>query len=186
MGLEKVVADILEKGKEEAEKIRAEGAAEAESILKQAREEAAKIKAAKEAEIARIVEKIRTREIASAKLEVKKIKLTSEKEALDQVYAQAMERLRNLPMEKKERLLKALIKKGIREVGNGRIYCSQGDAEFVKQISNLEFAGTINCIGGVVIESSDKTIKLDYTYETLLNTIWEKNVRQIANILFGR
>lgn len=186
MGLEKVVADILEKGKEEAERIRKEGAAEAEPILKQAREEAARIKARKEAEISKIVEKIRTREIASAKLEVKKIKLTSEKEALDQVYAQAIEKLKNLPREKNERLLKALIEKGKREVGNGHIYCSQRDAEFVKRMSDLKFAGTINCIGGVIIESSDKTIKLDYTYETLLNSVWEKNVKEIANILFSR
>jgi V/A-type H+-transporting ATPase subunit E len=186
MGLEKVVADILEKGKEEVARIKAEAAAEVEPILKQAREEAAMIKAKKEAEIAKIVEKIRTRELASAKLEVKKIKLTSEKEALDQVYAHAMEKLRNLPKEKNERLLRALIEKGIREVGNGRIYCSQKDAELVKQMSSLELAGTINCIGGVLIESSDKTIKLDYTYETLLSSVWEKNVRQVANILFSR
>lgn len=186
MGLEKVVADILEKGKEDAAKIRAEGEAEASVILKQAKEEAAKIKAKKEAEVAKVVEKVRTRELASAKLEIKKIKLNSEKEALDHAFAQAKAQLQNIPKKKNEHLLKTLIEKGKKELGNGRIYCSPKDAEVVKLMSSLEFAGTINCIGGVVIESSDRLVKIDYTYETLLTTVWESNVKQVSNILYSR
>ncbi len=186
MGLEKVVADILEKGKHDAAKFKEEGEAEKTVILNQAREEAAKIKAKKEAEVAKIVEKTRTRELASAKLEIKKIKLNSEKEALDQVFAQAIAQLQNLPKKKNEHLLKVLIDKGTKEIGNGRIYCSQKDVETVKHMSKLQFGGAIDCAGGVVIESSDGLVKVDYTYETLLGTVWESNVRQVSDILFSR
>jgi V/A-type H+-transporting ATPase subunit E len=38
---------------------------------------------------------------------------------------------------------------------------------------------------GLILESKDGTERVDYTFKTILEGIWEKELRDISNILFG-
>ena len=38
---------------------------------------------------------------------------------------------------------------------------------------------------GLVLESQDGTIRLDYRVSTILGSIWEKEMKNVSNILFG-
>ncbi len=48
------------------------------------------------------------------------------------------------------------------------------------------FGGTIECSGGIVVESDDGMRRVDLRFETLLQDIWEDSVREIAEILWPR
>jgi V/A-type H+-transporting ATPase subunit E len=52
-------------------------------------------------------------------------------------------------------------------------------------MTKLEFAGEIDCIGGIVIENKDGTEVLDFRYDMILKDVNEQSLKQISNILFG-
>ena len=47
-------------------------------------------------------------------------------------------------------------------------------------------AGVVKDIeGGVVVESRDGTLQIDYSYRTFLNQVWETGLKDASDILFG-
>jgi V/A-type H+-transporting ATPase subunit E len=79
-----------------------------------------------------------------------------------------------------------LIGKASHELNMGYVYCNEKDSGLVKIMSgHFKFAGTINCIGGIVVESLDKTITLDYRYETIIEEIWIDSMKKVSEILFS-
>lgn len=183
MTLEKVVQEILDRGKKECDAIMDGARNEAEEILRSAKEKAAQGKSEKEAEAAKTADRMRKQEIPSAEIEAKKIKLNAEKEVLDGVYAEVMRRLSALPKDRNETLLRALVSKAVKEYGNGTFYSNARDAEIVK--GQVRFGGVINCTGGIIVENEDKTVRLDYTYEAVLGEVWNVSLRKVYDILFG-
>jgi len=88
-----------------------------------------------------------------------------------------------LPAKKQEELLKAIIEAN---EGNGsRIYSNKDSEEVVRKLSSLEYVGNVDCIGGVVIENDEGTIRLDYTYDIILKNANEQSLIQTSDILFG-
>ncbi|OPX67425.1 MAG: V-type ATP synthase subunit E [Methanoregulaceae archaeon PtaB.Bin056] len=39
--------------------------------------------------------------------------------------------------------------------------------------------------GGVIVESMDGTLQLDYSYRTFLDMIWESGLKDASDLLFG-
>ena len=54
-----------------------------------------------------------------------------------------------------------------------------------RTLTSLRYGGHVDCIGGVVIESADGTVREDRTFETILRERSEKALPQIAAALFG-
>jgi V/A-type H+-transporting ATPase subunit E len=109
--------------------------------------------------------------------------LNARKEVLEKVYNQAFNEIAGLPADKQEKLLKNIIES--HESEGTRIYSNKESEDMVKKLSSLEYAGNIDCVGGVVIESEDGSIRLDYTYDEILDSVYEQNLKQISDILFG-
>ena len=38
---------------------------------------------------------------------------------------------------------------------------------------------------GLILESEDGTVRLDYRFKTILEGVWEKELKNVSNILFG-
>ncbi|MDO9518101.1 MAG: V-type ATP synthase subunit E [Methanosarcinaceae archaeon] len=183
MGLETVVKDIMDVANTEASKINGEADAEVSSILDEARQNAKKIMGDRLVKVEDDIKKLRQQEISSANLEVKRTMLNARKEVLDKVYSQSIEIIKDLPSSKNEELLKAIIDK---YQGSGaKIYSNKDSEKLVKKLSSLIYAGNIDCIGGVVIENEDSTIRLDYTYDVILDSLNDNSMKQISDILFG-
>jgi V/A-type H+-transporting ATPase subunit E len=100
------------------------------------------------------------------------------------VHNAALKRLTELPRKKREKMLKALIVSGTKDIAKGRIYANKEDADFVKTVTNLKFSEGIECTSGILIEKEDKTIRLDYRTEIILNEIWKNSLEEISRILF--
>ena len=90
MGLEAVISEIQQKGRNEADRIRHEGVIESERILRDAQQRSDEIKLQAEADVTRQVEHVLAQEMSSANLVTKRATLNAEKELLDQVYADAL------------------------------------------------------------------------------------------------
>jgi len=187
MGLETVIQDILERGKRETDAILSQGKAECDAIRQDAQKKIELKREERMKEVEKIIARLRQQEISSAHLDAKKIRLNAQKDLLEEVKVRAFKALSNLPQDKNHAFLKALVGKASRELNIGNIYCNEKDANLVKIMSgHFKFGGTINCIGGVVVESLDKTILLDYRYETILEEIWIDAMKKVSDILFSR
>jgi V/A-type H+-transporting ATPase subunit E len=64
------------------------------------------------------------------------------------------------------------------------IYSNKRDEPLVRSLSKLTYEDNIDCIGGIVLENKDRTMKLDYRYETIATMIWDRYLGEIADKLF--
>ncbi|HHI30150.1 V-type ATP synthase subunit E [Methanosarcinales archaeon ex4572_44] len=183
MGLEPIVDEILKKGKEQSDAILQEAEKEANEILEKAESDAAKLRAEKEEAVRMEVEQLKKQEVSSAHLQMKRALLNARQGLLEEVQNNVAERIASMPSEKNEKFLDALLKKHA-EPGS-KIYSNEKDRTIVEKISGSPYAGKIQCIGGVVIESSDGSVQYDYTYDTLLKDLSERSLKQISDILSG-
>ena len=190
MGLEKVTEEILRKGEDEQRRILAEGEAEASKILKASEEGSKSVmdRAMKEAQEA--AKRLRVQELSIAHVEVKKVRLNAEKEMLDKVYSDCLGELSRLRPEEARPLLEASVQKVARELGAGgaEVWCSPRESEMVKglcETAGLAFSGTLDCAGGIVAESKDRSLRLDLRYETILADVWAQKMKEISGVLFG-
>jgi V/A-type H+-transporting ATPase subunit E len=183
MGLDAIVEEIRAKGRAEADKISEETEKEVSKIIADAEANAARLKAVKEEAVRNEIDRLRQQELSSANLEVKKAILNARKELLDEVHEDAKESLQKLPAEKNQKLLKSIIERN--ENSNAKIYSRGKDKAVVKKLTKLEYAGEIDCIGGVVIENADSTEVLDFKYDTILRNVSEQSLKQVSDILFG-
>ncbi len=183
MGLDIVVKDIQEGARAEVSRIKTEGDAKASEIINEAKEVQKKMLGDSLAKAEEDLQNLHQQVISSANLEVKRITLNKRKELLDKVYDQTIETIKSMPASKKEELLKYIINKY--EASGARIYSSKASEETVKKMTSLTHAGNIDCIGGVVLENEDRTVRLDFTYDSILKNVYERSLKQISDILYG-
>ncbi|AYK14538.1 MAG: V-type ATP synthase subunit E [Methanosarcina flavescens] len=183
MGLEIVVKDIQEGARAEVSRIKTEGDAKASEIINEAKEIQKKMLGDSLAKAEEDLQNLHQQVISSANLEVKRITLNKRKELLDKVYNQTVEKIKSMPASKKEELLKHILNKY--EASGARVYSSKESEEAVKKLTSLSYAGNIDCIGGVILENEDGTIRLDFTYDSILKDVYERSLKQISDILYG-
>ncbi|KAB3547948.1 MAG: V-type ATP synthase subunit E [ANME-2 cluster archaeon] len=189
MGLENVVSDILKSAKADVSAIEADRDSEVSSIVEEAKRTGERITGEKVASAEEEVTRIRKQEISGANLEVRRMMLNTRKGVLDETQRQTAERLHEMDTES---LLRSLIR--AHSSGVARVYSSRQDQPIVERLcdelledtlTKLEYAGNIDCIGGIVLETEDETVRLDYTFDTILSEVGERSMKQISNILFG-
>ena len=183
MGLDKVVEEVLSSGRERREQLLAEAKEEAEGILSAARAEVEEYGRQK-AEDARVrTARMREQELQSGELEVRRLELGMRRELLERTLALARERLTGLPRGRNEPLLRALL--AGHPMPGGRVFSNERDEPLVRALTPLRYAGHIRCLGGVVLESADGTVKEDRTFDTILSETSDRTLPAIAGILFG-
>ncbi|MDQ1274839.1 MAG: V/A-type H+/Na+-transporting ATPase subunit [Euryarchaeota archaeon] len=183
MGLEIVVKDIQEGARAEVSRIKAEGDAKASEIINEAKEMQKKMLGDSLAKAEEDLQSLHQQVISSANLEVKRITLNKRKELLDKVYNQTIEKIKSMPASKKEELLKHILNKY--EASGARVYSSKDSEQIVRKLTSLTYAGNINCIGGVVLDNEDGTVRLDFTYDSILENVYEHSLKQISDRLYG-
>jgi len=185
MALDKVIQAILDEGKKEAERIVAEGRQEAEKIVNQARKDAEKNIKEKSSEAEKLATRMKVQETARAEIESKKLVLKAQKEFLDEVYNISLKRLSERWSDK---LIEATLKQKASEVKGGYVYSSEKDRTTVERLVRTyggQYGGVIDCLGGIVIESSDRSVRTDYRLETILKDVWDDSVIDVSSLLWS-
>ncbi|MDH7592956.1 MAG: V-type ATP synthase subunit E family protein [Methanomicrobiales archaeon] len=191
MGLETVVADIQEKGRREVEAIRAETRREVEAILRSAQQRVEEIKLAAERDVKEQIDRMMAQEDSAATLVVKRQVLNAQKEVLDEVYRKTLAELSALPAEFHQEAIRKLLKKAVKEINTGLVFCNARDTPFVQSIlkegefAGFRIGGTLPIEGGAVVESIDGALKLDLSYRTHLDRVWEKGLKEASDALFS-
>ncbi|HIH86438.1 MAG TPA: V-type ATP synthase subunit E [Methanosarcinales archaeon] len=183
MGLENVVNDILEQAKTEVSAIEAEAQDEAAAMIDKAKNKAEKILADSKTEVEANIQRRLKQEKSSAQLEIKRAALNAKKDVLDSVYQSAREAISSLAPDKNASMLKAILD----EHGSdgSRVYSNARDAKLVRELTDLTFMAEIDCIGGLIIENDDGSVRLDYTFDRILDDVSEQTLKPVSDILFG-
>ena len=181
MGLEAIKEEILSNAKEQANSSIAEARKEANRIMKEAERKIEEMKEKSDIEIKKMLDAIKRQELASAELENKKMLLEAKKQIIEGVFIEAKKRLENLDDKKRESHLKKLLERAKNDIEIEYVYCNKRDTKFLKGF-NVE---TANIIGGLIAENKERTIRVDYSFETLLQSIKENELQNINKLLFG-
>jgi len=190
MSLETVVEDIREQAREEAERIREEAEQEAQAIIEEAEADAEEIREQRAREADREVEQERDRTISSAKLEAKQQRLEARRETLTDVRDSVEQELATLE-EGREELTAALLADAAPEFDEGpvRVYGRADDEGLVRglleEYDGFEWAGEQDCLGGVIVESDASRVRVNNTFDSLLEDVWEDSLGEVSDVLFG-
>jgi len=191
MSLDTVVKDIREEANARAEDIRAEGETRAEEIESAAESDAEEILADAEAAVEREIDQLREQRLSSAKLEAKQKRLEARRDVLGEVREAVEDELVALEGDTREELTRELLEAASDEFDEGddvSVYGRSGDQELLESIvdeyDGYEYAGDIDCLGGVVVESEQSRVRVNNTFDSVLEDVWEDNLQEISNRLF--
>ncbi len=187
MALEAVIGEIYEKGKQEREKIIEDARREAERIVAEAKAKADEILRKAKEDGEKEADRLRRQEISSVKLEMKRQMLDVQKKILDEVFESLKRRIGEMDVETRRKLTSTLLK----SASPGMIvYSRKEDEDLVKSIIqemklDVRYGGNVDCLGGVILESEDGEVRLNLTFDELLNRLYEMKMGEVAKILFG-
>jgi V/A-type H+-transporting ATPase subunit E len=191
MSLETVVEDIRDEARARAEEIREEAEEQADEIVAQAETEADQIREDAETEAKRQIEQEREQRLSSAKLEAKQARLEARRETLQDVYDEVEGALVDLDEETRTELTRALLDAAAVEFDEGddvRVYGRGDDQALIESIledySGFAYAGEVECLGGVVVESDASRVRVNNTFDSVLEDVWEDNLKEISAQLF--
>jgi len=191
MTLETVVEDIREEARARAEEIREEGEAEAESLVEAAEADAEETLEAAERRAERNVAQERERELSSAKLEAKQMRLEARRDVLESVRESVEDAIVNLDGEDREELTRVLLDDAADEFDDANSVLVHGradDQELIEDIlggyDGYEWAGEYDCLGGVVVESEESRLRVNNTFDSVVEDVWEDELKEISTRLF--
>lgn len=192
MSLDTVVEDIRDEARARAEDIRGEAQAEADEIIAAAESEAEEIVEQREREVERTIEQEQEQRVSSAKLEAKQQRLEARRDILESVRASIEDELATLEANRAE-LTRTLLADAAEEFGDDatvRVYGRDDDAELIESILDEEeydgfsYAGEYDCLGGVVVESDSSRVRVNNTFDSVFEDVWDDNLREVSERLF--
>jgi len=190
MSLDTVVEDIRDEARARAEEIRADADERAEEIVSEAEADAESIREEREAEVEREIAQEREQRLSSAKLEAKQARLGARRDVLEAVHEDVEQAIADLEGERREELTRALLEAAIDEFDGGslRVHGRSEDESLIEDIltdyDDATFAGTTECLGGVVVESEASRVRVNNTFDSVLESVWEDNLKAISDRLF--
>ncbi|WP_134668419.1 V-type ATP synthase subunit E [Halorussus marinus] len=191
MSLDTVVEDIRNEARERAKEIRSEGDERAAEIVSEAEADAEEILAEQERETEQTIAQEREQKLSSAKLEAKQKRLEARRDVLQDVRESVEERLATLGGDDREALTRELLDAAAEEFDDGatvRVYGKPDDDELLTDIvadyDGYEYAGEYDCLGGVVVESQESRLRVNNTFDSVLESVWEDNLQDISGRLF--
>ncbi|HDN74175.1 MAG TPA: V-type ATP synthase subunit E, partial [Archaeoglobus sp.] len=70
------------------------------------------------------------------------------------------------------------------------VFSNKSDEDVVKSLIkelnlDLEYSGNIECLGGVVLETANREVRINLTFDEILDQIYEQKLSEVSKILFG-
>ena len=190
MSLDTVVADIREEARARAEEILSEAEDEAAGIRAEAEEDAAEIREEREQAVEREIEQEREQQLSSAKLQAKQERLEARRDVLEDVRESLEAEIAGLD-DGREELTRALLDDAAAEFDEGASVQVSGRADdedlldsILADYDGFEYAGEYDCLGGVVVESEESRVRIKNTFDSVLDDVWEDNLRDVSERLF--
>ena len=193
MSLDTVVEDIRDEARARASEIKADADERAETIIEEAEDDAENILEERKQEVEEQIEREREQALSSANLEAKQNRLEARRDVLDDVFDRVEDELASLPEAKRKELTKPLVTAAIAEFGDDEIvkmYARADDADLLNSLleeyERVEYAGEYDCLGGVVAEGQQSRVRVNNTFDSILDAVWEDTLGDVSEQLFDQ
>ncbi len=191
MSLDTVVEDIREQARARANEISEEAEAEADEIIAEAEDDAEEIRDEILGDADRTIEQEREQKLSSAKLEAKQARLEARRDVLQSIRSDIEQEVAELSGDERKELTAALLEATAAEFDDGdnvEVYGRGDDQKLLEDLladyDRFEYAGEYDCLGGVVADSDQSRVRVKNTFDSVLDEVWENNLREISDRLF--
>lgn len=181
MGLEAVKDEILMQAKERESSMLADARKEAGRLMAEAQKKADDLRQKSDEEVKKLIETSKKQALAAGDLEIKKMVLEAKKQIMDASFAEALKKIEGMDDKKRESYLKKLLERIEKDIKVGRTYTSKRDIKLLKA-AKCEPA---DITGGIIAEDVESKVRVDFSFDTILQGIKEMEIQEINKILFG-
>ncbi len=185
MALENVTQEISRDADEKAAALKAEADAEISRIAADAEARIAELKEKEDRRLKDEIDRLDRQEMSSAELESKKVVLAKKKEIMSAAYDDVLSQLEGAPPDVKLAQYKAMVVQAKGIIDKPKALLSSNDKFTAKDlgVSSVEVDDRIS--GGLILQSEDGSVEVDMQYSTLLQEIWNNEIKAVSDILFG-
>ena len=185
MSLQNVKRSIQEKSDAEIEAVRQAAQAEASRILAEAAERIAKTKQEHLEQTRRLLDALERKERAMATFAGKSILLDEKRRIIESVLARARTLLDDQPATERNALLQTLAAKAREAMTVAHVHCHPKDVPaLTKEFADARVEATEQIDGGFIADDQTGTVRIDYTYDTLLDLLQERVLAELTARLF--
>lgn len=185
MALDNVTKEITADAQAKVARIKEAETAEIAAIRAEADAAIAELKEKEDKKLKEAIELLSRQESSSAELESKKIVLSKKKEILAEAFEVALADLESADKATKVARYKAMIRAAADVIDQPKVFVSKDDDVTAADLGVSSVAVDNRIKSGIVLQSADGSIEVDMQYETILRTIWDKEIKQLSDILFG-
>jgi V/A-type H+-transporting ATPase subunit E len=185
MALDNVTKDIRDSARASVAAIEAERDAEVAKIMAEADAVISDMKTKEDKKLKEAIEQLGRQMLSSAELESKKIVLSKKKEILEKAFAESLASLESASAATRKKQYKQMVAAAKSVIADPKAYCAKDETITAEDIgvSKLEKVNSIT--GGLILESKDGTTQVDMQYKTILQTVWDREMKGLSDILFG-
>jgi len=185
MTLDRIIRIAQKQGQDDISMMQKATGKEVLSILDAATKEVEAMMSEARASTLLEAERIGNRLISAANLESRKRILESREEVLQKVRDGAMEKLRNLSIIERERMMRRLLSKARNLIPEGTVCVRSEDMDILKDnLGSYRVGPPTKISGGIIVNSLDRRKRLDLSFETLFDETWDRNFSDITHFLF--
>lgn len=185
MALDNVMKEIVASADAKVAEIKSQETVEVKDIAAATAATIADMKVKEDKKLKEAVELLKRQELSSAELESKKIVLSKKKDILAKAFDAALEELESAPSDAKLKQYKAMVKAAKTVIDSPKALMSPNDSFTAKQLGVSSVREDPRIRSGLIIQSDDETLEIDMQYSTLLQTIWDREIKNLSDILFG-
>ena len=185
MALDSVTKEIQASAAAEIARIQQAQAAEIKAINDQTEAQIADMKQKQDKRVAEAKETLARQERTSAELESKKLVLSKKKEILTDAFESALKQIESVPADKKLAYYKAMVASAKNIIPEPKAVMSEKDNFSAADLGVASVEKDARISAGLILQSADGKFEVDMQYRVLLQNIWDSNLKQLSDILFG-
>ncbi len=179
------IDEIAENAASLAESIVKEATADSLASVSATRERIEKIRAEYGMKLYEEVDRMRRASERKSDITVASMMEKVHTECLSVLKEKFMSMVKNSDDSKKKEWATMLIEGALSDLGAGILHIREGDEEVASPVSGFETVSDLKASGGIMAESGDGTVLLDYTLESLAESYWNSATGSILELLFG-
>ncbi len=183
MGLDEVRKQIIEEAEQQTRLLLQDAHTESARIMSEAERGIKQYEKELRANAEKLIVTAERKELAAAEFEGKRMLLDKKKEMINKVIEEAKKELKHLHAEQRKAAVTKLLNMAKQEIEVKKVYINERDISYIKEKGIVTKEREM--LGGLIAETSDGKISVDFSFETLLDEIKQTHLQQLSGVLFN-
>ena len=77
-----------------------------------------------------------------------------------------------------------MVADGKKVIDRPKVFIPKGEADLLAGLKGCESLTETDMSSGLILENADGSVRLDYRFKTILENIWDRELKSISNTLF--